>query len=72
MPELQRRKQGYRKRYIYQVSGTEGSDLQKLCIGIIGCLEDSAVVYTMVEMAKTHNLSIYRYLGHLLQQRPDQ
>ena len=32
----------------------------------------SAVVYTMVEMAKAHNLNIYRYLKYLLQQRPDQ
>lgn len=32
----------------------------------------SAVVYTMVEMAKAHNLNIYRYLEYLLQQRPNQ
>lgn len=32
----------------------------------------SAVVYTMVEMAKAHDLNIYGYLQHLLEQRPDQ
>ncbi len=32
----------------------------------------SAVVYSMVEMAKAHDLNIYGYLQHLLEQRPDQ
>lgn len=32
--------------------------------------EASAVVYSMVEMAKANNLNIYRYLSHLLEQRP--
>ncbi|MBQ6857134.1 MAG: IS66 family transposase, partial [Lachnospiraceae bacterium] len=32
----------------------------------------SAVVYTMVEMAKAHNLNIYEYLKYLLEKRPDQ
>lgn len=31
----------------------------------------SSVVYTMVEMAKAHNLNIYGYLKYLLDQRPD-
>ena len=31
----------------------------------------SAVVYTMVEMAKAHNLNIYEYLKYLLEKRPD-
>ena len=31
----------------------------------------SAVVYTMVEMAKAHDLNIYEYLKYLLEQRPD-
>ena len=31
----------------------------------------SAVVYTMVEMAKAHNLNIYGYLEYLLEHRPD-
>lgn len=31
----------------------------------------SSVVYTMVEMAKAHNLNIYEYLKYLLDQRPD-
>jgi len=31
----------------------------------------SSVVYTMVEMAKAHQLNIYEYLKHLLDQRPD-
>lgn len=30
----------------------------------------SAVVYTMVEMAKAHDLNIYGYLKFLLKQRP--
>ena len=30
----------------------------------------SAVVYTMVEMAKAHGLNIYRYLKYLLEHRP--
>ena len=30
----------------------------------------SAVVYTMVEMAKAHNLNIFNYLTYLLKQRP--
>lgn len=32
----------------------------------------SAVVYTMVEMAKAHNLNIYGYLKFLLERRPNQ
>ncbi len=28
------------------------------------------MVYTMVEMAKTHNLNIYKYLNYLLEQLP--
>ena len=31
----------------------------------------SAVVYTMVEMAKAHDLNIFRYLEFLLEQRPN-
>ena len=31
----------------------------------------SAIVYTMVEMAKAHNLNIYKYLNYLLEQLPD-
>lgn len=31
----------------------------------------SAMVYTMVEMAKAHDLNIYRYLEYVLQQRPN-
>ena len=30
----------------------------------------SAVVYTMVEMAKAHGLNIYKYLKFLLEHRP--
>ena len=30
----------------------------------------SAVVYTMVEMAKAHDLNIYGYLKFLLEHRP--
>lgn len=32
--------------------------------------EANAMVYTMVEMAKTHNLNIYKYLNYLLEQLP--
>ena len=32
----------------------------------------SAVVYTMVEMAKAHGLNIYGYLKFLLEHRPTQ
>ena len=32
--------------------------------------EASATVYTMVEMAKAHNLNIYKYLNYLLQKLP--
>lgn len=32
----------------------------------------SAVVYTIVEMAKAHGLNIYEYLKYVLDQRPDQ
>ncbi len=31
----------------------------------------SATVYTMVEMAKAHNLNIYKYLNYVLEHRPD-
>ena len=31
----------------------------------------SATVYTMVEMAKAHDLNIYKYLKYLLDQRPN-
>ena len=30
----------------------------------------SAMVYTMVEMAKAHNLNIYKYLNYVLEHRP--
>ncbi len=30
----------------------------------------SAIVYTMVEMAKAHGLNIYKYLNYLLEQLP--
>lgn len=30
----------------------------------------SAMIYTMVEMAKTHNLNIYKYLNYLLERLP--
>ena len=33
--------------------------------------EASAIVYSMVEMAKAHNLNIYKYLKFLLEQRPN-
>lgn len=32
----------------------------------------SAIAYTMVEMAKAHNLKIYSYLRYVLEQRPDE
>ena len=32
----------------------------------------SAVVYTMVEMAKTNELNIYKYLTYLLEHRPSE
>ena len=32
----------------------------------------SAITYTMVEMAKAHNLNIYGYLSYILEQRPDE
>lgn len=32
--------------------------------------EASAIVYTMVEMAKAHNLNIYKYLNYLLEHLP--
>ena len=32
--------------------------------------EASAVVYTMVEMAKAHNLNVYKYLNYLLEHLP--
>ena len=31
----------------------------------------SAMVYTMVEMARAHDLNIYDYLKYILDQRPD-
>ena len=31
----------------------------------------SAIVYTMVEMAKANDLNIYKYLTYLLSQRPN-
>ena len=34
--------------------------------------EASAVVYTVVEMARAHDLNIYGYLSFLLEQRPDE
>ncbi len=33
--------------------------------------EASAIVYTMVEMAKAHDLNIYKYLNHLLEHLPE-
>lgn len=33
--------------------------------------EASAIVYTMVEMAKAHNLNIYKYLNYLLERLPE-
>lgn len=33
-------------------------------------VEASAIVYSMVEMAKAHNLNIYKYLSFLLESRP--
>ena len=30
----------------------------------------NSMVYTMVEMAKAHNLNIYKYLNYLLEQLP--
>lgn len=33
--------------------------------------ESSAIVYTMVEMAKSNGLNIYKYLTYLLKQRPN-
>ena len=32
----------------------------------------SGITYTMVEMAKAHNLNIYGYLSYILEQRPDE
>ena len=32
----------------------------------------SAITYTMVDMAKAHNLNIYGYLSYILEQRPDE
>ena len=32
----------------------------------------SAITYTMVEMAKAHNLNIYGYFSYVLEQRPDE
>lgn len=32
----------------------------------------SAIVYTMVEMAKAHNLNIYQYLNYVLEHRPSE
>lgn len=34
--------------------------------------EASAIAYTMVEMAKAHNLNIYQYLSYVLEQRPNE
>ena len=34
--------------------------------------QSSAITYTMVEMAKAHNLNIYGYLSYILEQRPDE
>lgn len=34
--------------------------------------EASAIVYTMVEMAKAHNLNIYQYITYLLEKRPNE
>lgn len=33
--------------------------------------EASSIVYTMVEMAKAHNLNVFGYLQYLLSKRPD-
>ena len=33
--------------------------------------EASAIVYTMVEMAKAHDLNIYKYLSYLLERLPN-
>lgn len=33
--------------------------------------EISAIVYTMVEIAKAHGLNIYKYLNHLLEHLPE-
>ena len=33
--------------------------------------EASAIAYTMIEMAKAHNLNIYQYLSYVLEQRPN-
>ena len=33
--------------------------------------EASAIVYSIVEMAKAHDLNIYKYLKFLLEQRPN-
>ena len=33
--------------------------------------EASAIVYTMVEMAKAHNLNVYKYMNYLLERLPD-
>ena len=35
------------------------------------CTYASAIVYTMVEMAKANDLNTYKYLTYLLSQRPD-
>lgn len=40
-------------------------------IVITGVPQASAVVYTMVEMAKAHGLKIYGYLKFLLEHRPN-
>lgn len=34
--------------------------------------EASALVYTMVEMAKANGLNVYRYLEYLLEHRPNE
>ena len=34
--------------------------------------ESSALVYTMVEMAKANDLNVYKYLTYLLEQRPNE
>ena len=36
----------------------------------VGGANASSVVYTMVEMAKAHDLNIYEYLKYVLEQRP--
>ena len=45
-----------------------------ICSGLFSSSVDganaSAVVYTMVEMAKAHGLNIYGYLKFLLEHRP--